>query len=79
MVCPPTPGALSAETMHRTRLCSGASEVPFLYLVVHNLLRWACLQLFLVPALQYLCILLLEETSVQVQALLRPVPGPRLS
>lgn len=76
MVCPPTPGALCAETMHRTRLCSGASEVPFLHLAVHNLLGWACLQLFLVPALQYLCILLLEETSVRYKHCCGRSQGP---
>ena len=48
----------------------------FLYLVVHNLPQLDMHTVIFSP-LWFLCILLLEETFVQVQALQQRVPGPR--
>ena len=49
----------------------------FLYLV-HNLPQ-LCMHAVIFSPLQFLCILLLKERFVQVQALQQKVPGPSLS
>ena len=59
----------------------GSSEVAvgflvFLYLVVHYLPQLHMPTVIFSP-LSFLCILLLKETFVQVQALQQRVPGPR--
>lgn len=50
----------------------------FVYLVVHNLPQLFTHTVIFSP-LQFLCVLLLEEIFVYLQALKQGVPGPRLS
>ena len=80
MVCwPPHPGgAVCRDHAQDLPLLPAPRKWPLEYLV-HNLLSWACLQLFLVPAIQYLCVLLLKEMFVQVTVLQQRVSGPSLS
>ena len=86
MVCPPlwwccVQGACPVPCFCSQILRSGSwVSLVFLYLVVHNLPNCACthMQLFLV-SYSFLCVLLISETFVQVQALQQMVPGPSLS
>ena len=91
MVCPPlwwccVQGACAGPCFFSQppAFAPSSSEVAlglfwFLFILLSRICPdWACTQLFLVPY-KFLCILLLEEMFVQVQALQQKVPGPSLS
>ena len=81
MICPPLGGAERRGHAQCPAFAPSSSEVAvgfliFLYLVVHNLPQ-LCMHAAIFSPFQFLCIFLLEEMFVQVQALQQRVPGHR--